>query len=117
MCRVELNHKKRLEITLSVKVHEGTSDADGKTDTTGTNMVVDIHSQASSFSSDNDITWAKLAGSQVKEEPDKLSEVEIDLTTTVENESLKKITKLFDSEELIMGQELTDNAINLFSTY
>ena len=114
---VELNQITK-EITLSVKVHEGTSDADGKTDT-GTNMVVDLNSQANSFSSDcNDVTCAKLAGSQVKEEPDgepdKLPEVEVDLTTTVENESpVKKKTKLFDSERIIMGQELTDNTINL----
>ena len=59
--------KKRLEITLVVKVHDGTSDADGKTDP-GMNMVVDMHSQTSSFDSDCNVT-SKLAGSQIKEEP------------------------------------------------
>ena len=107
--------RKWLESTLSVKVREGTIN-DEKTDTG--NAAADTHSRISSsdcsHQSGTAATTAKLAGVQIKEEQAnyKLPELEVDLTSTLENESPMKKAKLFDAEEIIMGQELTDNEIN-----
>ena len=98
-----------------MKVREGTSD-DEKTDTA--NAAADTHSQVSnsdcSHLSGTAATTAKPAGVQIKEEQAKLPELEVDLTSTLENESpMKKKAKLFEAKEIIVGQELTDNEINL----
>jgi len=96
-----------------MKVCEGTSDVDKKTDI-GMNMVADQTCSLKPATSDADcshpsviaITSTKLAEGQIKEEPAKLPNI----TSAMENESpAKKKTKLFDSEEIIMGQELNDN--------
>ena len=86
-----------------------------KTDTG--NAAADTHSRISSsdcsHQSETAATTAKTAGVQITEEQAKLPELEVDLTSTLENESPMKKAKLFDAEEIIMGQELTDNEINL----
>ena len=97
-----------------MKVREGTLD-DEKTDTG--NAAADMHSRISSsdcsHQSGTAATTVKTAGVQITEEQAKLLELEVDLTSTLENESPMKKAKLFDAEEIIMGQELTDNEINL----
>ena len=78
MC-AELNQitRKWLEITLSVKIREGTLD-DEKTDTG--NAAADTHSRISSSDCTHQIgtaaTTAKPAGVQIKEEQAKLPELE-----------------------------------------
>jgi len=91
-CTLNQITRKRLKFTLLVKVRKRSSDDENK----DTGMNADVHPQASS--SDSDCSHQ----SRTTTITEKLTKVTVDLTSTIENESPMKKTKLF--KETIMGR-------------